>query len=88
MDNLLNQAMQSAASIALYCMFIALVIPPSKHHKDIRFVVITTIFIRLLMTFLPILNQISQGYSIIISACIAAGIGAIRYQDKNQCSED
>lgn len=81
MDNLLNPAMQSAASIALYCMFIALVLPPSKHHKDIRLVVVITIIIRLIMTFVPILNTISSGYSIILSACLAALIGAYIYKD-------
>lgn len=81
MDNLLNPAMQSAASIALYCMFIALVLPPSKHHKDIRLVVILTIIIRLIMTFTPYLNAISSGYSIILSACIAALIGAMIYKE-------
>ena len=84
MDNLLNPSMQSAASIALYCMFVALVLPPSKHHKDIRFVVILTIITRLIMTFLPIFNQLSSGYSIIISACIAALIGGLIYKDKTQ----
>lgn len=79
MDNLMNPSMQSAASIALYCMFIALVLPPSKHHKDIRFVVVLTIIIRLIVTFMPILKDISQGYSIILSACIAALIGAFIY---------
>jgi len=83
MDNLLNPAMQSAASIALYCMFIALVLPPSKHHKDIRLVVILTMIIRLIMTITPLLNQISSGYSIIISACIAALIGGLIYKDDN-----
>lgn len=81
MDNLLNPAMQSAASIALYCMFIALVLPPSKHHKDIRFVVLLTIIIRLIVTFTPILKNISSGYSIILSACIAALIGGFIYKD-------
>jgi len=84
MDNLLNPAIQSAASIALYCMFIALVLPPSKHHKDIRFVVVLTIIIRLLMTFTPILNTIPSGYSIILSACIAAMIGGLIYKEENQ----
>jgi predicted branched-subunit amino acid permease len=83
MDNLLNPSMQSAASIALYCMFIALVLPPFKHHKDIRFVVVITIIIRLIMTLVPILNQISSGYSIILSACIAAAMGGMIYKEED-----
>jgi predicted branched-subunit amino acid permease len=84
MDNLMNSDMQSAASIALYCMFIALVLPPSKHHKDIRFVVILTVFIRLLFTFAPFLKDISAGYSIILSAMLAALIGSLVFGAKSK----
>ncbi len=84
MDNVLNPDMQSAASIALYCMFIALVLPPSKHHHDIRFVVITTIIVRLILIFTPMLDRISAGYSMILAACIASFIGALRYHDKKE----
>jgi predicted branched-subunit amino acid permease len=80
MDNLLTPQMQSAASIALYCMFIALVLPPSKHHKDIRFVVICTILLRIIVSVTPFIKNISSGYSIILSAVIAAFIGALKYK--------
>jgi len=80
MDNLLDPHMQSAASIALYCMFIALVLPPSKHHNDIRFVVLLTIGLRIVFIFTPLLNRISSGYSIILCATLAAFIGALIYR--------
>ena len=83
MDQFLSPQMQSAASIALYCMFIALVLPPAKHHKDIRFVVILTIVIKLAFDYLPLLGQISSGYRMIFSACIASIVGAIRFREVN-----
>lgn len=83
MDQLLSPQMQSAASIALYCMFIALVLPPAKHHKDIRFVVLMTIVLKLIFDFLPLLEQISSGYRIIFSASLAAVLGAVRYKEVN-----
>lgn len=79
MDNFMNQQLQNSAAIALYCMFIALVLPPAKHHKDIRFVVLLTILLRICFTVVPVLNQITSGYSIIICASISAFIGALRY---------
>ncbi|WZL80085.1 AzlC family ABC transporter permease [Vallitaleaceae bacterium 9-2] len=76
MDTFLNPDMQHAAAIALYCMFIALVLPPMKHHKNIRHVVFATMLIRLTMLLLPVVNQLSSGYAIILSACIGAFYGA------------
>lgn len=76
MDSFLTPNMQNSAAIALYCMFIALVLPPMKHHHNIRRVVFVTMFIRLLMLVLPVTNQLSSGYAIIISACIGALYGA------------
>lgn len=88
-DNLMSDAMQSAASLALYCMFIALVVPPSKHQKDIRFVCIIAAIVRVVLTFTPEINSISVGYSIIIAAVLAAAIGACCYPEhpKNQVEE-
>lgn len=88
MDNILNPHMQSAASIALYCMFIALVLPPSKHHKDIRFVVILTVVFRVVMTITPVLNKVSTGYSIIFCALVAAFIGAIKFKPSNDMDKE
>jgi predicted branched-subunit amino acid permease len=85
MDIFLSPSMQSSAAIALYCMFIALVVPPMKHQASIRKVVFVTMFIRLMMLILPIVNQISSGYSIIIAACIGALYGA--YRDSKQKKE-
>lgn len=81
-DNLMNEPMQHAASIAMYCMFIALVLPPSKHHKDIRFVVVLTLIFRVLFATLPFLNQISEGYTIILCGIFASLIGSFRYQEE------
>lgn len=79
MDNILTAPMQNAASIALYCMFIALVIPPAKHSSPVRNVVILTIIISCFLFYLPLFSSISAGYKIIISAIISSLIGAFLY---------
>ena len=76
MDNFLNPNMQHSAAIALYCMFIALVVPPIKHHKNIRVVVLITIGFRLFLLLFPLTNHLSSGYAIILSACLGALTGA------------
>jgi len=79
MDALLSAPMQNAASIALYCMFIALFIPPAKEQKPIREVVIVTIALSLLFYYCPLFALISAGYKILLAAIIGAVFGAIRH---------
>ncbi len=78
-DSLLSPAMQNAASIALYCMFIALFIPPAKEQKPIRQVIIITILLGLLLYYVPTFQIISTGYRIMIAAILGAIYGAVRY---------
>lgn len=79
MDNILSPQMQNAASIALYCMFIALFIPPAREQKAIREVILVVIAIGLCLYYLPLFSIISVGYRILIAAIIGALYGAIRY---------
>lgn len=79
MDELLTPAMQNAASIALYCMFIALFIPPAKEQKPIREVVIVTVALSMLLFFIPQLAGLSAGYKILLAAIAGALFGAIRH---------
>lgn len=78
-DSLLSQPMQNAASIALYCMFIALFIPPAKEQKPIRQVIFITIGIGLLLYYLPMFTFISTGYRIMLAAILGSVFGAVKY---------
>lgn len=78
-DNLLSPPMQNAASIALYCMFIALFIPPAKEEKPIRQVIIITILMGIALYYLPIFSWISTGYKIMIAAILGSIFGALKY---------
>lgn len=74
---LLSDSLQNAMGIALYSMFIALVIPASKKSKDAFLVVIVSILISSMIKWMPLLNNISSGWSIMISTIFAAAIGAL-----------
>lgn len=78
-DNLLTSSMQNAASIALYCMFIALFIPPAREQKPIRQVIVITICIGLIFYYIPLFDPVSTGYKIMIAAILGSVYGAIRY---------
>ncbi|MBP3338661.1 MAG: AzlC family ABC transporter permease [Lachnospiraceae bacterium] len=69
----------SALGVALYGMFIAIIIPPAKENKIIRGLVIISMIASLLFKYLPILNKISSGFTIIILTILIAGIAAFLF---------
>jgi len=76
-SSILPMSVRSALGIALYSMFIAIVIPPSKKAAPIRNVVIGAALLRCIFFYTPYLRDISSGFSIIICTVIAAGVAAV-----------
>ena len=79
MDSLMPSPLKNAASIALYCMFIALFLPPVREQSPIRQVVGIAVILSLLLYYCPFFAMISSGYKIILAAIVAAGYGAYRF---------
>lgn len=79
--SLLPNAIRSALGIAIYGMFLAIVIPPSKHSCPVLWVVLIAVALSCLFRWMPGLNQISSGFAIILSTLIAAGFGAWFFPD-------
>lgn len=61
-----------ALGIALYSMFIAIVVPPAKKSRGVAFATATAIIFSCIFRYVPFINGISEGFSIIISAVIAS----------------
>lgn len=80
----LPRALQSSMGIALYAMFIAILIPASKKSKAAAFVALAGILISSIFTWMPILNQISGGFRIMISTIIASSIGAVCFPKEGE----
>ena len=72
-------SVRSALGIAIYGMFIAIIIPPSREAKPVAITVVLAAALSCLFYYIPGLNQISSGWVIIICAVIAAGIMALRF---------
>lgn len=83
-SNILPGRMQSALGIALYAMFIALIVPPAKEDRKILIIICIAIGLSCLMYYLPALAWISSGMRIIFAAVIAAGIGAYFFPRKEE----
>lgn len=73
---LLPETLQSSMGIALYAMFIALVIPAAKKSKAALLVAVCAISISTIIKWVPLFRVISGGWRIIIATIIACTIGA------------
>lgn len=80
--SLLPQFLISALGIAIYGMFLAIIIPPSRKNKAVCAVVVMASLMSIAFKYLPLLNTISPGYVIIICAVAASAIGAALFPIK------
>ena len=81
---LLPPSLQSALSVALYGMFIAIVIPVAKDQKPVRVVAIASVILSTVLFYTPVLNKISSGITIIICTVVSASLGALLFPVKNE----
>ncbi len=82
------QIFSNAMGIALYGMFIAIIIPPAKENKNITFAIIISIIISYIFKYLPPLTNISDGWSIIIITVIASAVSATIFPVIEKTSEE
>ncbi len=73
---LLPEDLKSALNIALYAMFICLIIPPAKHHRMVLLVVVISAALSCLFYYVPVFQFLSQGWAVIVTAVLGAAIGA------------
>ena len=70
------EAVSSAMGIALYGMFIAIVIPPAREDKNILTAVIMAVVSSVVFSYAPILKEISGGWTIIIITLMVSALCA------------
>ncbi|MCI6998233.1 MAG: AzlC family ABC transporter permease [Eubacterium sp.] len=74
--SVMPEALSSALGIALYGMFIAVIIPPAREDWRVLFTVILAILASLAFAYMPGLKSLSGGWSIIIITIVVSGIAA------------
>lgn len=77
--NILPKIVKDALSVAIYGMFIAIIVPPMKKNKAVAAVVAAGAAASCLFRFAPVLNRVSSGFAIIICAVLAAAAGAAAF---------
>lgn len=81
-------SVRMALGIAIYAMFIAIIVPPARKSKPLVKIILIAIVLSCLFRYLPGLNQLSSGWVIIICGIISSGYGALRYPMETKEGED
>ena len=74
---LLPASVMSALGVAIYGMFLAIIIPPAKKNRPVLLVVGMAMALSALFHFAPVLKEISSGFSIIIITVLTAAAAAV-----------
>jgi predicted branched-subunit amino acid permease len=79
-SGLLSPMVQGCMGIALYCMFIAIIIPPARKSRKVALAVVVAAFLSCMFKYVPGLNELSKvgggGWAIITAAILGAAICA------------
>ena len=75
--NILPSIITSALGIAIYAIFVAIVVPVASKQKSTLFCVLIAVVLSCLFKYIPFLDKIQSGFVIIICACIASIVMAI-----------
>lgn len=85
--NILPACAVSALSVALYGMFLAIVIPPTKKNKILGGVVLISFVFSGLFTWLPVTKTLSASMRTIILTIVIAGAAAVLFPVKDETHE-
>ncbi len=86
--NILPERIVSALGVALFGMFIAIIIPPAKENKIIRWLVISGFATSYAASVLPCLEKLSEGTRIMILTVALSVLAAIFFPIKEEENAD
>ena len=84
----LPPSVSSALGIALFAMFIAIIIPEIKKSKAALAVSAVAVGLSLLLAYVPVVNAVPSGWALIIAAVGAAAVGALLFPIKDSDTEE
>ena len=85
--NVLPTIIISSLGIALYAMFIAIIIPPSTKNLGVFFSVIIAAAINCAIVYIPFLSFISSNFAVIISAIVTSVVCALIFPVKTEVEQ-
>ena len=76
---LLPEILSDAMGIALYGMFIAIIVPPARKEKSVLIAILMAVAASYIFAYVPGLNRISGGWSVIIITVVVSSIAAVLF---------
>ena len=84
LGNILPARAVSALGVALYAMFLAIILPPARRSRTVLLTIVIAAVTHTLFYYLPYLNKIPSGLSISICAVFSAALCAILFPIKDE----
>ena len=85
--DLLPLSVRSALGIAIYGMFLAIIIPPARKSRAVLLAISIAAGMNCLFYYVPFINRLSSGWSIIICAVTASAVCALLFPVKEEEKE-
>lgn len=82
LGSIMPDIVTNALGVALYGMFIAVVVPKARENLHVLTVVIISVTISAALFYIPAFSRISSGFAIIICAVVASAAGAVIFPVK------
>ena len=76
---ILGRILPDRLSLAIYGMFVAIVVPEMKKSRAVVFVVLLALVLSCMFYYVPFLSRISSGITITVVAIVAAVIGSLLF---------
>lgn len=74
--NILPEIVITALAVAIYGMFVAIVVPPARDNRNVLYCVLTAIALSCIFAFVPFLKVVQSGFVIIICSVVASALFA------------
>lgn len=82
--NILPARLVSALGVALFGMFIAIVVPPAKNNRVIAGLVLASMAVSWATTVIPVIRELSSGFRIILLTVVISAAGAVLFPVKEE----
>ena len=87
LGGILPAVISDALGIAIYGMFLAIILPAARDDSRYLKVIIIAVILSCMFKWFPVLNKVSSGFVIIICAVIASAAGALLYPIDDDAEE-
>lgn len=86
--NFMPTVLADAMGIALYGMFIAVIVPPMKENRKVLGAVVLAILLSIMFTYLPYINKLETGWAVIIITVVVSSIAATFFPVKEDAENE